>query len=274
MSLNDVGLAILTWKAPETLKASLASHEQSGLFGLLQHKSLFFNERGDAECKIAAQYEIDVYGTEENLGIHRGAWAAARTLSTDYLIFLENDITSIKEKDELREILLEAREELILGADVVMLRSRDTPGPDFVGIEKYVKYNGVVEPMTSDSDNLRAARYQPLLSAIRRNKRNEHLSAAPYVEKQPEKKHAEITLSSLGNFLIPSRYAPWTNQPHMIRRSLFLELMEYVSSHPSPRQSPDMQTIETSLRRSGWQDKPYVTCVHSRGCFRHSRIDR
>lgn len=273
MSIS-LGLAILSWRSPLTLLNSLSSHVEAGLFDAVDETSLFLAEGHFVEpSKLPKHESLTVTTSEKNLGIHRGAWAAARELKTDLLLFLENDMESVLAREQMRQCLERAKQEIADGADVVHLRSRYLPGPDFVGIEKYMKYNRIVDPLETEFPGP-FGRFRPLLSIIRPNKRREHLSAAPFIEKQPDKIHRQISRTHLGNFRMDSEYAPWTNQPLLIRRSDFLNLMDWVAKNPSHKQPAQFQTIETALRAGGWKGESKTVVVMEKGAFRHTRLDR
>ena len=78
---------------------------------------------------------------------------------------------------------------------------------------------------------------------------NTHIGHAVYWEKNPAQKHPHaIKKAKTGNWLTDSRYAQWTNQPHIARKNDLLDIVfKRVNTHPSPKQSDDFQTVENCL---------------------------
>ncbi|MEJ2660668.1 MAG: hypothetical protein P8Z73_08095, partial [Desulfobacteraceae bacterium] len=89
-----LGLSILSWRAWNTLEASLKSHKEAGLFQHFDKSLIFFQDLCDKDMQIAGKYGLEYIGGP-NCGIGEGMRRAADHLGTDYVLFLENDCPTI-----------------------------------------------------------------------------------------------------------------------------------------------------------------------------------
>lgn len=275
---KTVGLAILSWKAPRTVRASLESYIAKGLFSLFDDVVLCFQEISDDDIALAKEFGIRYVGTPTNTGIQGGFRMAYQSLRTDYVIILENDLRMIADKEEARKQLLDCLnmlEQKVI--DAARLRSRFTPGFPIRAASGYSRMFPIrelhhawenSEPLDDTPDWMKYLR-----RTLRPNKARKWSGRSVYVEQNPEKLFPHI-ISKHGNYLIVDSSAlPWTNQPTLVSRKLLGELLDYADTHPSSRTVNGFQDFEKPLNCRYWKRRHYKIAV-SPGIFTHQRLDR
>lgn len=265
----DIGLGILTWKAPETLRQTLESHRAVGLPDLVGERMVYVQEQQNdpQSVAIARDYGYRVEGGAENLGIFGGIDALIRRLHSPLVIFNENDFRATAPPDAVaRE--LEAARGLILDnrADIVLLRSRAEPGAPFMGAQKTTAYHpGIGAPLP-----LR------MKAAVRRLARPEksRRMAARSIRTTP---NAHQRFPRIVTALEPdwqmstSRWVAWTNNPCLLRRSLFLQLLDRAASEPTSRRVNGRRNFEIELNSRWWRNQNF-RIAQGPGIFTHDRI--
>ncbi|WP_068315496.1 hypothetical protein [Polycladidibacter hongkongensis] len=275
----SLGAVVLSWKAQQTLRKSLSSHQRSNLLENVNDAVVFFQEFNETEeAELAASFGWRAVGSEQNLGIHRGMEEAVAALRSDTVIYLENDCQSLSDPIEMARAIEAGQSDLDEGYDVVALRDRRDPGLPFIGVEKYLKHHSVIDAVESSLPYRARSELQTVIRRLVRGKRraNFHLGLAPYVEARPDLRHPEFfKRTSSGNWGTDSRVFQWTNQPFMCRKEFLQEVIfKRVREHPSPKQPHDRQTLETALRCKWWGDRRFKVSIADRGAFTHDRIDR
>jgi len=274
-----IGAAILTWKAPKSLRMVLSSHKESGLLDIVDQANIFYQEFDpEPDTALAHEFGWQASGSPDNLGIHRGMEEAVRAMNTDYVIYLENDCPCVSDAAELKTVIQNAIQDMEQeDAIVVNLRCRTQPGAPAVGIPKYVREHTVTDPIEPTPPYPLPPKWQAnLRKLLRGNRANIHLGHAVYWEKNPAMRHPHaIRQANSGNWITDSRYAQWTNQPHIARRDTLMDVIfGHVRSHPSPKQHKDFQTVETALRCNWWAEQKFKISYADFGGYTHGRIDR
>lgn len=90
-----IGLGILSWRARKTLRASLGSYRNGELFSFFDQSLIFFQEIEPEDRVCAEEFGIQAVGEVANLGIMGGMKKIAEILTTDYILYLENDLPLI-----------------------------------------------------------------------------------------------------------------------------------------------------------------------------------
>lgn len=264
--INDLSLAIITWRNFEKLELTLKSYKEGGLFDAIEDCILVSQETSDAERNIAIKYGLRLVENSKNLGIE-GAWRCAlNNIKSNYCLVLENDCPLIERKVTTQQELMFAKGLLQNGkADVVRLRSRSEPGAKFYNIEKYSRYFEI-EPTPSD----RKTRLTKKLRRYLRPFKAKRLSGSSvYALSQPEKRHKRIKRIQKNTYLVPSSILNWTNQSVMINKDFMVNtLLERVKTHPSSRALNGFQDIERSLNSRWWRRSNFTIAVTS-GLFTH-----
>ncbi len=68
----SLGICILTWNKPKTLKNTLKSYEKFGLLDIVTEKIILCQENNQDEMNIAKSFGFTTYHTEKNIGIGKG----------------------------------------------------------------------------------------------------------------------------------------------------------------------------------------------------------
>jgi len=256
-----VALWILSWRRWDHLERMLASLVSSGLPDLVQRSRIFFQEFGDRERAIAAEYGFEACGVSDNIGI-AAAWQQMLADTHEPLsLFLENDCPVVEPPGVVARRLAEARDLVASGAiDVCRLRSVREPGAKFYNCEKYCRYWSC-KPEDA------------VVTALRRwmrpGKARRLLGSAPYCIEQPERRHRQIERLSDDVFRVSSAHLNWTNQSVLVRTDWMRDVvLPRVFSHPSRRTVNGTQDIEKALNCPWWRDQSFRIGVGS-GLFTH-----
>ena len=260
-ALPGLGLGMLCWREFETFEAALETYFERGFFDFFEEVKIYFNSLDDKAAAFADRMGIAYSGTPENTGIIGGLKGAASSLTTDYVVLLENDLPLIETRDVVQAQLSLALETLKAGdVDVFRLRSRKYPGQKFPLTEKYQRYFG-------------SGLMPALRRMIRRGKAERLIGGACYAHEAPHEHHSEIEAMETGRWWrVAAPYLPWTNQSIMIDRRFFLEtIVDYAEKHPTTRGAGGMPNIEIEWNNSDWRKSGFRSGV-SRGILTHERI--
>ena len=126
MKTHRIGLGVLSWKAHETLKATLNSYRDSGLLDLFEDKVIHFNDISDGDRAIAEEYGFRAVGAE-NKGIAKGTENLAKAIESEHILIVQNDNPLVESVEFADQHLGEALALLAGGkADLVRMRHRAT----------------------------------------------------------------------------------------------------------------------------------------------------
>lgn len=241
---------------------------ENGLLDLFDERRIFFPEIDEEGREIARLFGFACSGSERNLGIFGGFQALARSMKSETLLLLENDIHVIEPLEEVARQLnhsanLVARRE----AAVVQLRHRKDPGQNIDASAKYRRY--YCAPNAPMVTRLLAATRR----AIRPSKAQRMVGGAPYVEDRPEIIHPkDYTIDEAGFLSVSSSTRNWTNQSFMIDRRFFLDcLMRQVDQTETRRSINGFKNIEIELNSRWWRDQKFTVSI-APGLFTHERI--
>jgi hypothetical protein len=132
-----LSIGLLSWRAHETLRKTLASYKS--LLPFVDEAVIFFNSITDDDRAIANEFGFRAEGSQDNLGILGGTLSLARCLRGDLVLLVQNDNPVNVSPDVLRGRIETAKKMLLLGtADMVRLRSRFDP--TFSDKRKYLHY--------------------------------------------------------------------------------------------------------------------------------------
>lgn len=274
-----LGVAMLTWKAPKTVRATIETHDRLGLLDHVDQSNIYFQEfNPEEDTALAEQYGWTAVGGPENLGIHRGMEAAINSLDTDLVLYIENDFPAQCTAAELTHAI-EAAKSDIMNDDVfyVSLKNRRDPGWGFPGAQKYVRHFTIKDPLDTKLHQVEIPpRYIPLFyGTIRAGRRQFLIGRAPYLEKDPAARHPkQFSRTSSGNWLTDSRYFNFSNQPFMARRDLINEhVLQRAHKFPAKNERPDFQTLEKAMNTKWWRDQRFKISISDIGGFTQLRLD-
>jgi hypothetical protein len=107
---KKLAIAAVSWKSPLSLRNSMESWRAGGLLDIADEKMIFLNSPGEEDRAIAAEFDFDVYTTDEQHGNILAGPALAYLVgnsSADYLLFMEKDfVLSAPREAMLREMYL------------------------------------------------------------------------------------------------------------------------------------------------------------------------
>jgi len=255
-----LGLGMLCWREFDTFEAALETYFERGFFDFFEEVKIYFNGLDDKAAAFADRMGVAYAGTTDNTGIIGGLKGAASSVSTDYVVLLENDLPLIETREVVEFELARALTALKANeVDVFRLRSRKYPGQKFPLNEKYRRYH--------------AEGLGPMVRRLTRPGKAERLiGGACYEYDIPHERHSEIEPMEDGAWWrVGAPYLPWTNQSIMIERKFFLEtIVAYAEAHPTTRGAGGMPNIEIEWNNSDWRRSGYRSGV-SRGILTHER---
>ena len=236
-----ISIGVLTWGSPKTLSNTLNSYMACGLFDVCDDVMLFAQETTDADRQIAQQSGISrVIESRTNLGIGAGFIKLIEDSRYENILLLENDWVAIESEEVVRSQLEQGLALLDQhGLDVIKYRSRFDPG----------------EPLYSMTYKDREMDSPPhLMECV-------HWRANPDVD-FPE----QISKISLVDdwYVSSSKYCCQTNNPTMMKKEFYLKNIA-----PWDRGGT---TLEIAIMNF-WKSSDFKI-AHSRGLFKHHRMDR
>lgn len=224
MKINDLSIGILSYRAHETLKASLRSHVQSGLTSLSEHFFIYFNDLDNDDITIANEFNLPYHGAK-NSGIYGGFRAIAEKCETDYVLILENDIITLQHEniyDCIQSCLQDMKAHAI---NVFSLRSRITPGQG-LSSKKYKLAFGLQNPIQETAAPYKATFFDKVSMLLKHGYRSKFKGRAIMFEQHPEKVHPDaISKLHSENYVTDSRFCNWSNQSVLVKKSFFLDII-------------------------------------------------
>lgn len=276
---KTVGMALLSWKSPKTVRASIQTYLDNDLFSLFDDAVICFQEIDEEDRTLAEECGIRCVGTQKNTGIQGGFRFAWESLDTDYIIIMENDCPMCVDLEEARKQLQESLELLTTGTlDLMRLRSRFRPGEQSRTSSMYSRFWSIKEkdPRWIDAEPLdeSPAWKKNLRRLFRPSKATKWIGRSIYVERYPEQKHPEYIQRAKNDiFIVDSAVLPWTNQTTLISRDFLGQLLDYADTHPSSRTVNGFQDFEKPLNCAYWKNAHFKIGAHL-GIFTHQRLDR
>ena len=67
MKKLDISIGILTWKRLDVLRQTLNSYKQNGLLSISDDITIFFQEIGEKEIKLANEFGVKYLGNKSNI---------------------------------------------------------------------------------------------------------------------------------------------------------------------------------------------------------------
>lgn len=266
----SLGIGILSWKGGDTLKTSLESYQNQNLFSLFDEKIVFLPEQQEYETQIVKDFGLNIAGHHENLGILGGFKALAESMTSDYVLLLENDCPLIEDFDTAKTQISLAQKLLSQKqAHIIRLRHREHPGQDWSVLRKY----RALYPEKSASLITKFICF--IKRFIRTQKAKRFMGWSIYSpESQNKSLYPEIITyhGDQGYYLLDSFYMPWTNQSIMIKRQFFLDIIiRYAETANTTRRINGFRNLEIEMNSDFWRNGEFKIAV-PKGLFAHQRI--
>ena len=282
MTKPTVGIGVLSWRAHDTIRKSLASYRDNGFLQFFDQRLIYFSDISDEDRALAAEFGWECAGGE-NSGIAGGMKQLAMHLKTDYVLLLQNDNPIVEDKAfaeaQLREAvtLLESGE-----ADVVGLRHRWMVGEGFVCVKKYLKFYPArhVSPLFMPEfhpvkpNDMKDSWAKKILRTLRPLKAFKMRGRSIFIEETPELIYPDV-IKRKGQFLVmDSAVMNFTDQCILMKRDFFLNtLMKFVDAHPSGVRPNGFQAPEIAINHHSWWGREHFKWAHGQGIFTHARFD-
>lgn len=258
----SIGLSILSWRGAEALRPSLESYTAADLCSEFSESQLFLPDPDEAVQNVAREYNIIARTIPQNLGIMENMVAAASTMSTDYILMLENDCPLIEPISEVRR-QIEKSLTLLERDDVIMARLRSVrePGQAFSGLTKYRSlHNGSLKSQ--------------MAKVFRPDKHHRLTGYALYDGLQSIDRHRKYFEYTGDDFyLVDAFVMPWTNQSILIHRETFLnKIIPLARSVKTKRHANNLPNLEVEMNKTPlWRNSDWkIAC--GPGLFTHERI--
>ncbi len=266
--MASLGIGVLSWKAPETLKITLASHDAGGFAGLFSERLVLLQESDPNSRAVVADHGYTAENLSENLGILGGFDALARAMQCDSVLITENDFPLVETADVAAVQIRRAHALIQAGeADIVLMRSRSKPGTPFDIGDKYPRFYPKQD--ASPSQRLAAA-----VRRIVRPGKARRLLARSTCLREDAVRVAGFANTDLGDgfHLTSSKYLPWTNNPFMVRRAFLVDtILSFAKNAQTNRRVNGFKNLEIELNCAWWRDNQFKI-VHAPGLFTHGRV--
>jgi len=276
--MTTLALGLLSWRAPETLAATLETYAAGGLFDLFDEACVYFQEISDSDRAVAAHYGLTTGGTDANTGIEGGVRALVGDTRADLILLLENDCPLVVDAAVAADALTRAVADMDHhDTPVFRMRSRRHPGDNFTRTDKYQSLFGAHDPLDTDVTIHPPAPLRALVGRTLRPLRARRFRGdAVYVERDPvAAQPGAVRPSANGNYLTDSRFINWSNQSVLVRPDFMRDvLFPGVEAHPSKRTIAGVQDLERAANRRWWRDLHVPVGISDPGLFTHARLDR
>ena len=124
---KTIALAAISWRAPLSLRNSMASWAANGLLDIADERMIFLNSATPEDYEIAAEHGFDVYTTDEHGGnVMAGpslAYLVGNT-SADYVLLLEKDFVLSAPRHTVEREMWTGVQHLARGVDAYRLRGK------------------------------------------------------------------------------------------------------------------------------------------------------
>lgn len=202
-----ISVGILSWESNRTIRATLNSYRQNGLWDTVAESRILFQEARRKDLKLALEHGIEAIAETANIGISNAFRALAERSTQPLTILLEHDWLLVEGVESVRRHL-SAAVSLVESRSIscVRLRHRKEYGYPHFSIDRYKgKELEFFDPWIE-------LPHPHLLDAL-------HWIDRPD-ERWPDKIRRE------GDFFVSSsRYANWTNNPCLYRTDFLLECL-------------------------------------------------
>ena len=265
MQKLDMTLAVLTWRAPKTLEASLSSIEK--LLPYFDELVLVCQESDPREIEIGEKYGFRIVALQENVGIQYGMAECFRNASNENVLFYENDLVL---KVDLESALASLREasNALNNKQVSFVKLRYLPDN---ARDKSALFDSYWKIHNNQLRRRLAALIRPKKSLSVVSKSLEYLS---------EKDITPIGFDRHNdNFLISTTsHNAWENRAVVTTKAFFEKLIAFAESHPTMRSvngKPDLEhPINCKKNRKWYQSLEVSLLIGVPGLFGHRRFDR
>lgn len=268
MSFPSISLGVLSWRAPDTLDATLASFADVSFSDLFGQRICLLQDSDAPSREVCDTYNFDAKNLNKNIGILSGFEALARATTQDVILLVENDFRLSASLNAAAEQIKQSLNLLQSDqADIVQLRSRHAPGEPFFVRDKYCQF--FPDTTAPFADRLKAGARR----LVRPDKARRLRVLATRFDDDAVKL-APGVLEDLGNGFhgASSCHLPWTNNPFLVKRRFFLEtIIAYANGAQTKRRTNGFKNLEIEMNSAWWRQQNFKI-VQAPGLFTHGRI--
>lgn len=240
MEKLPISIGILSWKSNITLKNTINSYIDNGLFDIVSDVKIFFQECSSEDEQIAQSYNLSYICSLTNVGIGKAFIALANELLYDNILLLEHDWALIENKQTTFDRLRTGVKLLHTNIDVVKYRHRKYPGPPLFSQRVY--------------QNNELNHYDQEIDAV-----SPHLLDCVHWINEPEKIFPNHIHKNNEYFITTSKWANWTNNPCMYKKAFYLKHI--------PQFAGEKIDLEGNIGK--WWNRQNFGVAHGEGLFTH-----
>jgi hypothetical protein len=257
-----LSLGLLSWRAHETLRKTLASYRS--LLPLVDEAVIFFNSITAEDRSIANEFGFRAEGSQDNLGILGGTLSLVRCLHGDLVLLTQNDNPVNVAPDVLRE-RIDFGNRMLTSGTVDMVRLWNRYDPTFSDRSKYLRY--WPEEGGSDGCKLKLRRLLRPFKAIR-------MAGRAYAALQdPSLHHPEIFTKIDDSCISDTRFINYSDQPYMAFREKVIELLEWADAHKRGSRTLNGRPVPEIIINGPYWRKQRLKIAITDGVFAHARYD-
>lgn len=243
MRTLPISIGILSWNSGKTLKNTLTSYRKNGLLELSDDITILFQEVNTEDKKLAKKFGIKYIGLKENIGIGKGISKLVANAKHETVLFLEHDWDLIENQKTVSSQLQEGLNMLEHGYDIVRYRSRSTPG----------------YPVHSMRHKGKELEYYDTWHKVNAPQLLESMYWLDPAVSFPDK------IQKSGNFFVTtSRWANWTNNPFLLKKSFFKKNIQKIAEKS--------EHFERDIAE--WWVQQNFRIAQGEGLFMHNDIDK
>lgn len=239
-----ITIGILSWSSHNTLRNTLQSYKDNGLFEAVQEVIIFFQEVSETDLAIAEEFGItNVISSETNIGIGPAIVALVEQAKCPYVLFLEMDWKLIEPTHTVKTIL-NAAVNLIEQGVIDFWRGR------------HALHYG--EPLyTKQFRGRELDSPEHLIEQV-------HFLGKGLADKFPDLIKYTDQFGT-GTVYGDSRYCNYSNNPFLCKKEFYL-------NHVAPADKGGI-SLEGEIRKM-WQEAGHKVGYSTTGLFKHERLDR
>ena len=269
-----VGLGILSWRGYESLRLMLDALTSNKFHLLFGERVIYFHEIDDVCRSIALEHGFEARGVPDNRGIYGGFRGLSESMTSRHVLLLENDWRIHGSYESVYSQLRCGLNLLLSGrAHVIQLRCLPPafPSGEIKPYRDSRKYYGYY-PSAGSSFFIRCLGF--LRRFCRPFRSRVEVGWSPYYHTRPDELFDIVTRDSSTNFyLLPSSHRVWSNNPFLIERDFFIDvLLSRVEAVNSRRLVNGFKSIEIELNSSWWRRSGFTVAVANPGMFVHKRV--
>ena len=255
----SIQAGILSWKSDETLEYTLSSLTEKHFFELFDRTSVYFQEVRPQDISRAEKYQLNWIGSETNRHIGGGFYNLIKSIDSEYIFLLEDDLSLYSTSDDLRKSLVDGIELIKKGAIDLFGCRRD----DFLkgNYTKYLKIHSLnnesfrQQPVKFSKRN---PVYRIISSLLHPRQKYRMMCMAIWVEQNPHliyPRYIEKLRGKYNNvYRVTGKPTIWFNPGLLARKEFLLRIYDYIN-----RQTPgfddfgrDLEDLVNITHRHWW----------------------